>query len=192
MLFWPPQQFSRGTKSGHPEKKVTYILVLTPSTTACYLTITGYGFFFLGAYWSLPDAAIWWCLRTGGGGDNRKQCLSQPRHQLPPMVNSMPIYSANIMEYMVILLLLTTGQQPNHNSFSSVWWDTIFIWSSSETGRRKGIVERCTDDYYQQQLNNPNVKSCNKSNQKICAASHGHCIDPDTDVSKYGWSNCWS
>jgi hypothetical protein len=24
-------------------------------------------FFFLGAYGSLPDAAIWWCLRTGGG-----------------------------------------------------------------------------------------------------------------------------
>ena len=24
--------------------------------------------FFLGAYRSLPDAAIWWCLRTGGGG----------------------------------------------------------------------------------------------------------------------------
>jgi hypothetical protein len=36
------------TKSGHPEKKVTYIFVLIPSTTACYLTITGYGFF-LGA-----------------------------------------------------------------------------------------------------------------------------------------------
>jgi len=30
--------------------------------------IAGYGFFFLGAYGSLPDAAIWWCLRTGGGG----------------------------------------------------------------------------------------------------------------------------
>jgi hypothetical protein len=25
-------------------------------------------FFILGAYGSLPDAAIWWCLRTGGGG----------------------------------------------------------------------------------------------------------------------------
>ena len=25
-------------------------------------------FLFLGAYGSLPDAAIWWCLRTGGGG----------------------------------------------------------------------------------------------------------------------------
>ena len=24
--------------------------------------------FFFGAYGSLPDAAIWWCLRTGGGG----------------------------------------------------------------------------------------------------------------------------
>ena len=24
--------------------------------------------FFLGAYGSLPDAVIWWCLRTGGGG----------------------------------------------------------------------------------------------------------------------------
>ncbi len=25
-------------------------------------------FFGGGAYGSLPDAAIWWCLRTGGGG----------------------------------------------------------------------------------------------------------------------------
>ena len=41
--------------------------VLIPSTTACYLPIAGYGFF-LGTYGSLPDAAIWWCLRTGGGG----------------------------------------------------------------------------------------------------------------------------
>ena len=29
--------------------------------------IASYGFFG-GAYGSLPDAAIWWCLRTGGGG----------------------------------------------------------------------------------------------------------------------------
>ena len=33
-----------------------------------YLTIAGYGFFLGGAYGSLPDAAIWWCLRTGRGG----------------------------------------------------------------------------------------------------------------------------
>jgi hypothetical protein len=25
-------------------------------------------YFVGGAYGSLPDAAIWWCLRTGGGG----------------------------------------------------------------------------------------------------------------------------
>ena len=36
--------------------------------TACYLTIASYGFLGGGAYGSLPDAAIWWCLRTGGGG----------------------------------------------------------------------------------------------------------------------------
>ena len=34
--------------------------------------------FFWGAYGSLPDATIWWCLQTGGGGVlTRKRCLSQ-------------------------------------------------------------------------------------------------------------------
>ena len=49
-------------------KKVLFKNVLIPSTNACYLTIASSVFFFLGAYGSLPDAAIWWCLRTGGGG----------------------------------------------------------------------------------------------------------------------------
>ncbi len=33
-------------KKTRGEKKVSYIFVLIPSTTACYLTIAGYGFFF--------------------------------------------------------------------------------------------------------------------------------------------------
>ena len=50
------------------EKKVSYIFVLIPWYPISYLTIAGYGFFWGGAYGSLPDAAIWWCLLTGGGG----------------------------------------------------------------------------------------------------------------------------
>ena len=42
--------------------------VLIPWYPISYLTIASSGFFFFGAYGSLPDAAIWWCLRTGGGG----------------------------------------------------------------------------------------------------------------------------
>ena len=33
-------------KNGGPQKKVSFMFVLIPSTTACYLTIAGYGFFF--------------------------------------------------------------------------------------------------------------------------------------------------
>ena len=42
--------------------------VLIPWYPISYLTIASSGFFGGGAYGSLPDAAIWWCLRTGGGG----------------------------------------------------------------------------------------------------------------------------
>ncbi len=73
--IWLPQQFSRGTKNGGTHKKVSHKNVLIPSTNACYLTIAGYGFF-LGAYGSLPDAAIWWCLRTGGGGVLTRDAVS--------------------------------------------------------------------------------------------------------------------
>ena len=66
--IWLPQQCSRWTKKRISQKKVSYIFVLIPWYPISYLTIAGYGFFFLGAYGSLPDAAIWWCLRTGGGG----------------------------------------------------------------------------------------------------------------------------
>jgi hypothetical protein len=48
-------------------KKVLFKNVLIPWYPISYLTIASSGFF-LGAYGSLPDAAIWWCLRTGGGG----------------------------------------------------------------------------------------------------------------------------
>ena len=52
----------------YARKKVSHKYVLIPWYPISYLTIAGYGFFFFGAYGSLPDAAIWWCLRTGGGG----------------------------------------------------------------------------------------------------------------------------
>jgi hypothetical protein len=42
------------------EKKVSYIFVLIPSTTACYLTIAGYVFFF----WALTGPYP--TLRFGG------------------------------------------------------------------------------------------------------------------------------
>jgi hypothetical protein len=41
------------------DKMVEHTNVLIPSTNACYLTIAS-SVFFLGAYGSLPDAAIWW------------------------------------------------------------------------------------------------------------------------------------
>jgi len=50
------------------DKKVAEKYVLIPWYPISYLTIAGYDFFGGGAYGSLPDAAIWWCLRTGGGG----------------------------------------------------------------------------------------------------------------------------
>ena len=42
--------------------------VLIPWYPISYLTIARSGFFGGGAYGSLPDDAIWWSLRTGGGG----------------------------------------------------------------------------------------------------------------------------
>jgi len=55
-------------KKTRAQKKLVLKNVLIPSRTARYLTIAGYGFFGGGAYGSLPDAAIQWCLRTWGGG----------------------------------------------------------------------------------------------------------------------------
>jgi len=55
-------------KKRSPRKKVADKNVLIPWYPISYLTIASYGFIFLGAYGSLPDAAIWWCLRIGGGG----------------------------------------------------------------------------------------------------------------------------
>jgi hypothetical protein len=46
---------------------VEHTNVLIPWYPISYVTIASSGFF-LGAYGSLPDAAIWWCLRTRGGG----------------------------------------------------------------------------------------------------------------------------
>jgi len=48
--------------------KVYHKNVFIPWYPISYLTIASSVFFWGGAYGSLPDAAIWWCLRTGGGG----------------------------------------------------------------------------------------------------------------------------
>jgi hypothetical protein len=55
-------------KKTRAQKKVSFIVVLIPWYPISYLTIAS-SVFFLGVlmYGSL-DAAIWWCLRTGGGG----------------------------------------------------------------------------------------------------------------------------
>jgi len=55
-------------KKTRPDKKLEHTNVLIPWYPISYLTIASSGFFGGGAYGSLPDAAIWWCLRTGGGG----------------------------------------------------------------------------------------------------------------------------
>jgi hypothetical protein len=54
-------------KTTQADKKLEHTNVLVPCYPISYLTIAS-SVFFLGAYGSLPDAAIWWCLRTGGGG----------------------------------------------------------------------------------------------------------------------------
>ena len=57
-----------GQKSVEHTKKVSHKNVLIPWYPISYLTIASSGFLGGGAYGSLPDAAIWWCLWTGGGG----------------------------------------------------------------------------------------------------------------------------
>ncbi len=49
------------------QKSVEDTNVLIPWYPISYLTIASSFFLGGGAYGSLPDAAIWWCLRTGGG-----------------------------------------------------------------------------------------------------------------------------
>ena len=67
--IWLPQRCSRGTKKLEETKKLVFKNVLIPWYPISYLTIASSGFFFWGRlHGSLPDAAIWWCLRTGGGG----------------------------------------------------------------------------------------------------------------------------
>ncbi len=51
---------------GH--KKLDHTNVLIPWYSISYLTIASSVFLGGGAYGSLPAAAIWWGLRTGGGG----------------------------------------------------------------------------------------------------------------------------
>ena len=62
-----PNNVPGGQKSVSDEKKLDHTNELIPWSTISYLTIAS-SVFFLGAYGSLPDAAIWWCLRRGGGG----------------------------------------------------------------------------------------------------------------------------
>jgi hypothetical protein len=66
--IWLPQRCSRGTKKRLGHKKVSHKNVLIPWYPISYLTFASSVFLGGGAYGSLPDAAIWWCLRTGGGG----------------------------------------------------------------------------------------------------------------------------
>jgi hypothetical protein len=63
-----PNGVPGGQKMVEETKNDEHTNVLIPWYPVSYLTIASSGFFFLGAYGSLPDAAIWWCLRTGGGG----------------------------------------------------------------------------------------------------------------------------
>jgi len=63
-----PNNVPVGQKMVEHKKKVEDKYVLIPWYPISYLTIASYGFFWGGAHGSLPDAAIWWCLRTGGGG----------------------------------------------------------------------------------------------------------------------------
>ncbi len=62
-----PCKYVYWTKNGGADKMVEQTNVLIPWYPISYLTIAS-SVFFWGAYGSLPDAAIWWCLRTGGGG----------------------------------------------------------------------------------------------------------------------------
>ena len=60
-----PNSVPGGQKTVEHKKKVKDTNVLIPWYPISYLMIC---FFGRGAYGSLPDAEIWWCLRTGGGG----------------------------------------------------------------------------------------------------------------------------
>ena len=60
--IWLPQRCSRWTKNGGAHKMVEHKNVLIPWYPASYLTIASSGFFFLGAYGSLPYPT----LRFGG------------------------------------------------------------------------------------------------------------------------------
>ncbi len=63
-----PNNVPGGQKMVEDTKKVLFKNVLIPWYPISYLTIASSVFLGGGAYGSLPDAAIWWCLRTGGGG----------------------------------------------------------------------------------------------------------------------------
>ena len=65
--MFPWDKKASGMKKVSRRKKSLGQKCINSFLALSYLTIAGYGFF-LGAYGSLPNAAIWWCLRTGGGG----------------------------------------------------------------------------------------------------------------------------
>jgi hypothetical protein len=57
-----PNGVPGGQKMVEETKNDEHTNVLIPWYPVRNLTIASSGFFFLGAYGSLPDAAIWWCL----------------------------------------------------------------------------------------------------------------------------------
>jgi len=76
IIFGLPLTYAYATLRQSVAEKSQLHFCIIPWYSISYLTIAGYGFF-LGAYGSLPDAAICLCLRTGGGGvltSNRVCC----------------------------------------------------------------------------------------------------------------------
>jgi hypothetical protein len=70
--IWLPQRCSRWTKNVHPEKKGLGQICIN-SFDDRMLSHNRWLWFF---FWA--DAAIWWCLRTGGGGVlTRMSCYRQ-------------------------------------------------------------------------------------------------------------------
>jgi hypothetical protein len=60
--------FVSATRTHCAKIGATRCVVADMSATFPAKMIASSGFFGVGAYGSQPDAAIWWCLRTGGGG----------------------------------------------------------------------------------------------------------------------------
>ena len=81
--IWLPQQCSRWTKKRLARKK-TRLQQCINSLVSHKLSHDRQFWFFLGggAYGSLPDAAIWWYLRTGGGGVLTRRVAQRPKNKM--------------------------------------------------------------------------------------------------------------